>query len=160
VILNPAPARALPPALLAQVDYLTPNETEAEMLSGLPVDDEASAERAARRLLEAGVGHVIVTRGEKGALSVGPGGSRRYPARAVHAVDTTAAGDAFNGALAHALAAGRPLDEALPFANTVAAYSVTRRGAQTSMPGPAELAAFAAELELAAVPDGASHAAL
>ena len=147
VILNPAPARPLPPSLLALVDLLTPNETEAEILTGIPVTDEASAVRAAGRLLDQGVGRVVFTLGERGALVVEPGGSRHHPARAVRAVDTTAAGDAFNGALAFALADGRSLDDALPFANTVAAFAVTRKGAQTSMPDAAELAAFTAELE-------------
>src|SRR5690606_9311465 len=121
VILNPAPACALPPELLALVDLLTPNETEAELLSGLPVVDEVSAERAAQRLREKGVGRVITTLGDKGALLVGPEGSHLHPARPVQPVDTTAAGDAFNGALAYALAEGRPLDAAIAFANTVAA---------------------------------------
>lgn len=144
VILNPAPARPLPAALLSRVDYLTPNETEAELLTGVAVTDEASAERAARGLLDRGVGRVVVTMGEKGALLVEPGGSRLFAARPVQAVDTTAAGDAFNGALAHALAEGRALEDAIPFANTVAAFAVTRKGAQTSMPAAADLAAFAA----------------
>lgn len=154
VILNPAPAQPLPRALLEQVDLLTPNETEAELLTGVPVVDEASAEAAARGLLEQGVRHVIVTLGDKGALSVSPDGSRLFPARPVRAVDTTAAGDAFNGALAYALAHEQALDEAIPFANTVAAFAVTRKGAQTSMPAADQLSAFATELASAVTSDG------
>lgn len=142
VILNPAPARALPDTLLRQVDFLTPNESEAELLTGVAVHDEASAARAGRQLLARGVGHVLVTLGERGVLLVTPEGERHFPAHVVQAVDTTAAGDAFNGALACALAEGRALDEAIAFANTVAAFSVTRRGAQPSMPTPEELASF------------------
>lgn len=143
VILNPAPAQSLPPSLLAGVDLLTPNETEASILTGMAVEDEASAEAAARRLLEMDVGAVIVTRGAEGALLVTADAVHSFPARSVRAVDTTAAGDAFNGALAFALASGQTLEQAIPFANTVAAYAVTRKGAQTSMPTQDELAAFA-----------------
>jgi ribokinase len=144
VILNPAPARPLPEALLRQVDYLTPNETEAEILTGLPVRDRASAEAAARQLLAQGVGCVVVTLGDKGALLVAPDRTALFPAQRVQAVDTTAAGDAFNGALAFALAGGQALEAALPFANAVGAYAVTKRGAQTSMPTRGELDAFTA----------------
>lgn len=142
VILNPAPAQPLPASLLRGVDVLTPNETEASILTGRSVEDEASAEAAARHLLEMGVGTVIITLGAKGALLVTPEETRSFPTRQVRAVDTTAAGDAFNGALAFALARGQALEEAVPFANTVAAYSVTRNGAQTSMPSQEEIAAF------------------
>lgn len=143
VILNPAPAQSLPPSLLAGVDLLTPNETEAAVLTGISVTDAASAKAAARRLLEVGVGAVIITRGAEGALLVTGDVVHSFPARQVQAVDTTAAGDAFNGALAFALAQGQPLADAVPFANTVAAYSVTRNGAQTSMPTREEMASFA-----------------
>lgn len=143
VILNPAPARTLPDALLKNIDLLTPNKLEAELLSGIEVSDEASAEKAGRRLIDRGVGAVLITLGERGALLLTPEQSAYYPVRSVTPVDTTAAGDAFNGAMAHALAEGRDLDEAVAFANTVAAFAVTRRGAQAAMPTRAELTAFA-----------------
>ncbi|HLT45855.1 MAG TPA: ribokinase, partial [Rubricoccaceae bacterium] len=124
-ILNPAPARPLPDALLAQVDFLTPNETEAAQLAGFAPDGTTAAEVAARTLLRRGVRHVLVTVGEEGVLLVTEGGVERFPAFRVAPVDTTAAGDAFNGALAFALAEGQPLDEAVRLANAVAACAVT-----------------------------------
>jgi ribokinase len=142
VVLNPAPARPLPDALLALVDFLTPNQAEAAELAGLTPDGTATAEVAARALLGRGVRHVLVTVGEEGALLVTQDGTERFPAFAVTPVDTTAAGDAFNGALAYALAEGQGLHEAIPLANAVAAVAVTRRGAQPSMPDRAALDAF------------------
>lgn len=142
VILNPAPARALPDALLRCVDILTPNETEAEMLAGVKVNSLRSAEKAARHLLKRGVGNVLVTLGAKGSLLVNHAAARLYPAKRVRAVDTTAAGDAFNGALAYALSTGLDLEDAIPFANDVASISVTRFGAQSSMPTLAEVDRF------------------
>ena len=142
VILNPAPARRLPKSLLNMVDYLTPNENELSVLSGLPVSGLASAERAARKLMAGGVSSVIVTLGAKGCMAVTARGSRIFPSYKVHAVDTTAAGDAFNGALAFGLAAGLSLEAAVPFANGVAALSVTKMGAQSSMPGMKEVRTF------------------
>jgi len=142
VILNPAPAKKLPASMFRAVDIITPNETEAELLTGVRVRSTESAARAGRKLLNAGVGTVIMTLGAKGAMLVSPDGVRRFPAPRVKAVDTTAAGDAFNGALAFAIASGRRFDEAIPFANSVAAFSVTRMGAQSSMPGPRELRTF------------------
>jgi len=142
VILNPAPARELPDTLLRRVDYLTPNETEAGILSGITVDSPKAAEMAAKRLLARGVGTVIITLGAEGSMMVSRTETCRYPARRVRAVDTTAAGDAFNGALAYALTNGRTLHEAIPFANDVASLSVTRFGAQSSMPSLAEVRRF------------------
>ncbi|MGH7495621.1 MAG: ribokinase [bacterium] len=142
VILNPAPARALPKDSLALIDYLTPNENETEVLTGIAVIDETSARQAAQRLLAQGVRNVIITMGEKGALLVNNAGAELFPTKKAQAVDTTAAGDAFNGALAFALANDKPVDEAIRFANSVAAYSVTRMGAQSSMPTIQELHAF------------------
>jgi ribokinase len=133
-ILNPAPARKLPADLLRLVDYLTPNETETEILTGRTVRDDESAELAAKELLASGVRNVIMTLGSRGALLVSAETMRLYPAWIVTPVDTTAAGDAFNGALAFSLASGEGIDNAIPFANAVAAISVTRMGAQTSMP--------------------------
>jgi ribokinase len=134
VILNPAPACELPDTLLQRVDFLTPNESETAHLTGIRVTDRKSAEEAARRLVERGVRHVVVTLGADGVLLVTAERVLHAAGREVNAVDTTAAGDAFNGALAYALGDGRDLDEALAFANTVAAYAVTQRGAQASMP--------------------------
>jgi len=142
VILNPAPAAPLPDGLLHRVAYLTPNESEAQHLSGVPVEDETSARQAAGRLLAAGARHVIITLGAKGALSASAAGARLVPTRRVRAIDTTAAGDAFNGGLAWALGCGLALDEAVERACLVGALSVTRLGAQPSLPTKAELDAF------------------
>ena len=137
VILNPAPAPApdsLSPSLWKQVDLLTPNETELGKLSGMPVETLPQMEAACHALLEKGAGCLVVTLGEKGALLVKKGKTALFPAPAVTAVDTTGAGDTFNGALAVMLAKGAGLEEAVSFANCAAALSVTRRGAQTSAP--------------------------
>ena len=145
LILNPAPAQPLPDALLRLVDVLTPNQGEAAQLAGRPPDGIETAEAAAHVLLSRGVRQVVVTLGASGAMRVGPDGVERFEALAVQPVDTTAAGDAFNGALAFALAQGQTLAEAIPLANAVAAFAVTRRGAQPSMPDTADLEAFQAE---------------
>lgn len=142
VILNPAPARKTPQSLLRMIDYVTPNETEAETLTGMPVKNVASAQKAAKRLLEIGVKNVIITLGAKGCLLVNSESVEIFSARKVKAVDTTAAGDAFNGALAFSLAKGRNINEAIRFANAVAAFSVTKMGAQSSMPTMNELQKF------------------
>jgi ribokinase len=134
VILNPAPARPLPGRLLALVTILTPNETEAERLTGIAVTDDASAGRAAAQLLAKGVQTVIITLGARGAFVATMDQQTLVPGFKVKAVDTTAAGDVFNGAVAVALAEGRPLLEAVRFANAAAAISVTRLGAQSSAP--------------------------
>jgi ribokinase len=142
VILNPAPARELGDALLAGVSVLTPNEHEAELLTGIPVRDERSAREAARRLRERGPGTVIVTLGERGVLALAAGFEASLPAFKVEPVDTTAAGDVFNGALAVALAEKLPLPDAVRFAQAAAAISVTRPGAQPSAPTRAEIEAL------------------
>lgn len=141
VILNPAPACALPDSLLRDVSMLTPNETEATLLSGLTVNDPASAARAAQILLHRGVRTVIVTLGARGALVATSEGSRMIPGFQVKAVDTTAAGDVFSGALAVRLAEGGTLFEAVRFAHAAAALSVTRHGAQPSIPVRAKIEA-------------------
>lgn len=141
VILNPAPASGqLPTDWFAHIDYLIPNESEAEALTGLPVTDLDSARRAAERLREWGAGKVIVTLGAQGALFVSAAGDRHFPANRVNAVDTTAAGDTFVGGFAAGLACGLEEGEAIVRGQRAAALSVTRVGAQPSIPHLAELA--------------------
>jgi ribokinase len=139
VILNPAPAQDLPDSLLRRVTLLTPNETEASMLTGISVGDVESATLAARALQTRGARHVIVTLGANGALvAIGPD-AKWVPGFKVKAVDTTAAGDVFNGALAVRLAEGCPVIDSVRFAHAAAAISVTRRGAQPSIPKRREI---------------------
>jgi len=139
-ILNPAPARRLPEEIVALVDILTPNEIEAGTLTGDMAGDLNEATRAASKLLESGVGHVIITLGERGACWVQRDRVQAFPAFHVEAVDSTAAGDAFNGALALALAEERPMQEAISFANAAGAMTVTKKGAQDSLPTRQEIA--------------------
>jgi ribokinase len=134
VILNPAPARQLPDHLYKQLYLITPNETEAEVLTGVPVKDESSAQKAAEILVLKGTQHVIITLGNKGAYVYSDGEGKIIPAPRVNAVDTTAAGDVFNGALCVALAENRSLEDAVRFAIKAASISVTRMGAQASAP--------------------------
>ena len=144
-VLNPAPVPDAFPEVWRDVDYLTPNAGEAARLSGVAVADDPSANAAARALRARGVGTVIVTLGGDGALLVGADVVARVAARRVKAVDTTAAGDAFNGALAVALAERCSPHDALHFANAAAALACTRRGAQPSLPTRAEVDAALAE---------------
>jgi ribokinase len=139
VILNPAPARPMPDKLLRRVYLLTPNETEAELLTGIAVDNLDSAAKAAGALLARGAQNVIITMGARGALVAGADLGQFIPAFKVKPVDTTAAGDIFNGALALGLAEGRSLLEAARFASAAAAISVTRMGAQSSAPTRREI---------------------
>jgi ribokinase len=137
VILDPAPAQDIPDELLTLVDYITPNETELALLNGVVCEgslDRDEASQLARRLLSRGAKRVIVKLGSQGALLVGEDYEHFWPPVPVVAVDTTAAGDAFNAALAVALAAGKSEVKAGEFAVAAAAYSVTRKGAQPSMP--------------------------
>ena len=138
-ILNPAPARRLPEEIVALVDILTPNEIEAGTLTGDMAEDLNEATRAASKLLESGAGHVIITLGERGACWVQRDRVQAFPAFHVEAVDSTAAGDAFNGALALALAEERPMQEAISFANAAGALTVTKKGAQDSLPTREEI---------------------
>ena len=141
-ILNPAPARPLPDALLKRVSILTPNETEAELLTGIKVTNEATAAKAAAKLRSRGVQTVILTLGSRGAFIADDKGNQLVPGFKVKAVDTTAAGDIFNGALAVALAEGKALPDAVRFANAAAAISVTCLGAQPSAPSRTEIESF------------------
>ncbi|MEW6504773.1 MAG: ribokinase [Chloroflexota bacterium] len=141
VVLNPAPARPLPPDLLAQTDYLLPNQPELRLLA----EGEEDVNRAAARLLTRGVRNLVVTLGEEGALLVTPHGQEKLPAFPVKVVDTVAAGDAFAGAFCVALAEGQPLHEAVIWGNAAGAIAVTRPGAQPSMPTREELIHFLKE---------------
>lgn len=145
VMLNPAPARPLANGLLSSVSILTPNESEAELLTGQTVTNEKEAEAAARILCERGVETIIITLGSRGAYVFADGCKQMVPGFKVEAVDTTAAGDVFNGALAVAMAEARPLLEAVTFASAAAAISVTRMGAQPSAPTRQEIDQFIAE---------------
>ncbi|GLO51162.1 ribokinase [Pseudomonas putida] len=141
VILNPAPATGpLPADWFAHIDYLTPNESEAEALTGVAVADLDSARRAGERLLQLGAGKVIITLGAQGALLVTRQGHQHFPAPVVQPLDTTAAGDTFIGGFAAGLVRGLEEGEAIAFGQRAAALSVTRAGAQPSIPYLAELA--------------------
>lgn len=139
VLLNPAPAQHLPEALWSLVDILVLNEIEARMLSGLPCVTPAEADEAARQLHRRGPRHVLVTLGEQGVVWCSPEGLRHFEALRVRAVDTTAAGDTFIGALAALLVEGRGMPAAVQHAIRAAALCVTRPGAQASMPTRAEV---------------------
>jgi ribokinase len=134
VILNPAPAQRLSDNLLKNTWLITPNESETEILTGLSVNDSSTAEVAALSLLKRGVSNIIITMGAAGAYVKSENFTGMVPGVKVKAVDTTAAGDVFNGALAVALAEGKDLREAALFANKAASISVTRLGAQASAP--------------------------
>ena len=146
VILNPAPAAPVDARVLRDVSVLTPNTGEAIALAGGGGSGVEAARLAARKLRAAGMRRVIVTLGAEGALLEEEEMSVVRPARSVAVVDTTAAGDAFNGALAVALAEGASLQAAADFANQAAALSTTREGAQPSLPTRAEVDAFARDL--------------
>lgn len=139
VILNPAPAQPLPTDLFQHLFLITPNETEAELFTGIRVTDLATAKQAAQKLHELGVSNVVITLGSKGAyLSTGTE-DELIPTTTVKAIDSTAAGDCFNGALAVGLAEGQSLPDAIAFACKAASISVTRMGAQASMPKRGEV---------------------
>jgi ribokinase len=142
VILNPAPAQPLSDELLEKITLLTPNESEAELLTGIIVTGPGSARKAAEILHKKGVEQVIITMGAQGAYVSAPGLEALIPGFPVEPVDTTAAGDVFNGTLSVALAEGLPLEKAVRFANASAALSVTRLGAQPSAPSRTEIEAF------------------
>jgi len=142
VALNPAPARELPDELLTLVDIITPNETEAEKLTGIAVKNDDDAAKAAQALHNKGIKTVIITLGSRGVWASVEGKGQRVPGFKVEAVDTIAAGDTFNGALITALLEEKPLADAIRFAHAAAAIAVTRKGAQPSVPWRDEIDLF------------------
>ena len=142
VVLDPGPARPLPGELYGNCSYITPNETEAQTLVGFPVVDVESAEVAARELLARGAGCAVVKMGALGVCYAAGSSVVHVPGFKVAAVDTVAAGDAFNAALGVALAEGRPFEESMRWAAAAGALAVTKQGAQDSMPHRNEVAAF------------------
>ena len=145
IILNPAPAQALSTDILSKVDILTPNETEAALLTGMEVNSTQDAEKAARKLGEMGVKEVIITLGKEGALHYDGQEAKVISGFSVEAQDTTAAGDTFNGSLSVALTEGKSMEEAIRFAHAASALSVTRMGAQPSVPSRKEIEDFLAK---------------
>lgn len=154
VILNPAPAQPLPNELLKKLSIITPNEHEVELLTGVKVTDDASCAQAAQALLRQGVESVIITLGSQGAFVASTNSMFRVPGFKAKPVDTTAAGDTFNGALAVALAEGLPMAEAVLFANAAGAISVTRIGAQPSAPMREEILALTSGATAIDAPSG------
>ncbi|MCU8585375.1 ribokinase [Erwinia pyrifoliae] len=142
VVLNPAPATQLSDELLALVDIITPNETEAQILTGIAVNSDEDAARAAQKLHEKGIATVLITLGSRGVWLSEQGNGHCVPAFSVAAVDTIAAGDTFNGALMTALLEQRPMTESVRFAHAAAAIAVTRHGAQPSIPWRDEIDSF------------------
>lgn len=142
VLLNPAPAARLSDELLSLVDILTPNESECEIITGMPVKSIDDAGSAIKHLNGRGVKTVIVTMGGKGVVYNNGEAIIHRPVPDVKVVDTTAAGDSFTGAVAYCLVNGKSLDEAIDFANIVGTLTVTKRGAQSSLPTLAEVEAF------------------
>lgn len=141
-VFNPAPGQPLSPELVGLSDVIAPNETEAEIITGVTIRTVDDARAAARRLIEAGAPAAIITLGERGALVADRNGATHVPALSVNAVDSTGAGDAFIGTLAYFLALREPLQRAVHLANAAAALSVTRVGTQVSFPSRAELDGF------------------
>lgn len=142
VVLNPAPAQPLPDSLLSHIDIITPNETEAEILTGIKVTDEQTAAVAANHFHQLGIETVLITLGSKGVYYSEKGQGEIIPGFRVDAVDTTAAGDTFNGAFVTALLEGKSAKDAIRFAHAAAAISVTRMGAQTAIPNREEVDKF------------------
>lgn len=147
VILNPAPAKELPEALISRADYLIPNETELRLLTGMDVNDIPSAEHAAKSLLARGVRNVIVTLGSKGALIVNQEASKQVDTYKVDVVDTTAAGDAFIGGFAYSLLQNRSLEDAVQYGCACGALATTKFGAQPSLPTKEEVELFVRRID-------------
>lgn len=145
-VLNPAPARTLDDEILRHVDFLIPNEHELQMIAHIGPIDEQSFEQAARAFMDKGVQAVIVTLGEKGCYYADGEGVTAYPARKVNAVDTTAAGDSFIGGFVDGYLASRDADAAIRQAQIAAAITVTRHGAQSSLPTKQEIEAYGNQL--------------
>ena len=144
-ILNTAPAQSLPDEILSQIDIVTPNEVEAEMLTGIPVENVENAYKAAQVFFEKGVKAVVITLGSRGVYVATPEKQQLLPVPKVDVLDTTGAGDAFNGGFVTALSEGKDLWEAARFANALASLSVQRMGTTASMPTRAEIDQFLAE---------------
>jgi ribokinase len=134
VILNPAPACEIPDAILSLMDLLTPNETETEILTGMPTHSNEQAIEAAHNLLSKGIETVILTLGSRGSFLLTEKMGKRIPAYSVDVIDTTAAGDAYSGALAASLAQGTHIEEAVKIANAAGALAATKLGAEPSLP--------------------------
>ena len=145
IVLNPAPATEVPEEILRKIDTVTPNETEAQVLTGVEVKTIEDAERAAKVFLEKGVKNVVITMGSLGAFATDGKRSELVPRLYVNAIDTTGAGDAFNGGFVMALSEGRDLFEALRYGNATGALSVTRLGTAPAMPARAEIDAMVKE---------------
>ena len=145
IVLNPAPATEVPEEILRKIDTVTPNETEAQVLTGVEVKTIEDAERAAKVFLEKGVKNVVITMGSLGAFATDGKRSELVPRLNVNAIDTTGAGDAFNGGFVMALSEGRDLFEALRYGNATGALSVTRLGTAPAMPARAEIDAMVKE---------------
>lgn len=141
-ILNPAPAVKLDDEIIRHVDLLTPNETELEIISEIKIENEDDINKAAKKIIENGVKELIVTLGSKGSLYINNERSFFKPAYKVEAVDTTAAGDSFTGALAVALSNNKTMEEAMDFASKVGALSVMKEGAQSSLPTLKDIESF------------------
>ena len=141
-ILNPAPAIELDDEIFSLVDILTPNETELELLSGMDTSNIERVEAAGKHLIQKGVSRLIVTLGSQGSIHIGNNSIKLYPAYNVKAVDTTAAGDSYNAALAVSISKGESLEDAIKFATKVGAMTVTKHGAQTSLPLVEEVEEF------------------
>jgi len=141
-ILNPAPVRPLPPSMFALIDIITPNESEAKVLTGRSPDDSTAPQLIAEDLIRFGVRKVVMTLGENGALLVEPQSSKQFPALKVKAVDTTGAGDAFNAALATALSHKTTIEDAIQFAVIVGGMAVTKEGVIPSLPRREEVLDF------------------
>jgi len=134
IVFNPAPYAELPAEMFEGIDFITPNETECEYYTGIPVNSPEDASRAADKLMEMGVKNVIITLGKRGAYFKGELGEWLVPTTDLKPIDTTGAGDSFNGAFCVAYAEGMDIETAIKFANSVSSISVTRQGAATSIP--------------------------
>ncbi|MFC4213576.1 ribokinase [Pedobacter petrophilus] len=142
VVFNPAPAQAIKPEILALVDYITPNETEASIISGIAVTDLESAYAAADALISKGSKNVIITLAECGSILLSQDKKQHFPAKKVKSIDSTGAGDAFNGGLVYALSTNQPIEDAIDFASKVAALAVTKIGTVAGLPTLTEVNNF------------------